>query len=88
MKFLKMKVHENCQLLAVVDDADNILSAAAFTSSQDTEIAENFAHTLLVNCGIAKAPADMPRTKTISELLDAIETTYGAFEFFVKDLAE
>ena len=87
MKFLKLKLHENCQMLAVVDDADNVLSAAAFTSSQDTEAAEGFAHTLLANLGLVKT-ADLPRTKTISELLDAIEETYGAFEFFVKDLTQ
>lgn len=87
MKFLKLKLHENCQMLAVVDDADNVLSAAAFTSSQDTETAEGFATALLANLGLVKN-ADLPRTKTVAELLDAIEETYGAFEFFVKDLTQ
>lgn len=86
MKFLKLKLHENCQMLAVLDDADNILSAATFTSSQDTETAENFAYTLLANCGIVKAPADLPRTKTVADLLDAIEETCGTIATYIKEL--
>jgi len=87
MKFLKVKVHENCQMLAVVDDADNILTAAAFTSDQDTEAAEDFAYTLLVNTGLMKAPADMTRPKTVDELLGIIETACGDSKSYIKDLA-
>lgn len=85
MKFLKLKLHENCQMLAVVDDADNVISAAAFSSSQDTEAAEGFAHTLLANLGLVKT-ADLPRTKTISELLNAVEETCGTIATYIKEL--
>lgn len=88
MKFLKMTLHENCQMLAVVDDADNILSAATFTSSQDTETAENFAYTLLANIGLLKTPADISCPKTIDDLLGVIEETVGTCAAFIKDLAE
>ena len=86
MKFLKVKARENCQILAVVDDADNILTAAAFTSRDDTEAAENFVYTLLVNTGLTKAPADISRTKTIDELLGIVEEAYGTCKVYVKDL--
>lgn len=73
-------------MLAVVDDADNVLSAAAFTNAQDAEFAEDFAYTLLVNLGLVFA--DVPRPKTREELLDVIKSIYKDYKIFVKDLAE
>lgn len=90
MKFLKADVHKNCKVLAVVDDADNVLTVAAFTSEQDAEAAEDFAYTLLANSGLIKAPADIMTRTTAEELLNIVSATYGATygacNIFTKDL--
>lgn len=86
MKFLKVKVHEKCQVLAVVDDADNVITCGTFTSDQDTETAEDFAYTLLINAGLLKAPSDMTRPKTTEELLSIIAASCGDCKSYIKDL--
>lgn len=87
MKLFKIVVHENCQILAVVDDADNIISAAAFTSDEDTETAENFIYTLLLNLGFLKKTPVVKSSKTISEFLDIIKGVFGdGITSYVKDI--
>lgn len=87
MKLFKIVVHENCQILAVVDDADNIISAAAFTSDEDTETAENFAYTLLLNLGFLKKTPVVKSSKTISEFLDIIKGVFGdGVSSYIKDI--
>ncbi len=87
MKFLKVKAHENCQMLAVVDDADNILTAAAFTSEHDVQAADDMIYTLLINFGILKAPSDIQRPATVDELLDITSKTFGDCEVYTAELS-
>ncbi len=86
MKLLKMKLNKRCYLLAVVDDADNVISASAFSTEQDIEVATGFTYTLLLNSGLLKAPADLPRPKTVNELIDILKGIYGKFDVYIDDL--
>ena len=86
MKFLKIVVHEKCQMLALVDDDDNILTCGTFTSDQDTETAEDFAYTLLINTGLLKVPFDMTQPKKTEELLNIIAANCGEFKSYIKNL--
>lgn len=84
MKLLKVKLNKACQLVAIVDDKDVILTVGAFTSDDDAETASNVLYTLLCNLGLLKKQSDAPRL-TIEELLKATNTTAQAY---VKELVE
>lgn len=84
MKLLKVKLHEKCQLVAVADDKEVILTAGAFTSDEDAETAGNVLYTLLCNLGLLKEHCGAPRL-TVEELLKETKTTAQAY---VKELVE
>ena len=87
MKILKAKMNARCYMLAVVDDADNVISACALLSEQDTEAATDFAYTLLLNTGLQKAPADLPASKKVNELLGILKSIYGKVDIYIDDLS-
>lgn len=81
MKLLKIKIHEACQIIAVTDNGDCVLTAAAFTSDDDAEAAENLIYTLLIRLGLLKKDCTPPMS--IAEFLRTINATA---ETYVKEL--
>lgn len=89
MKLIKVKVHENCQLLMLTDDADNVLTSAAFTNEEDTETAGDFICTLLIRLGMWEPPTgESLQPTTVKELLELVRNAYGDYQAYVQYLNE
>ena len=48
MKIDKIKLAENCFLIAVTDEKDNVIAAGAFAYQDEAETAANIVNTLLI----------------------------------------
>lgn len=86
MKLLKLNLHEGCQMIALADDDENILTAAAFSSENDADSAADLLYSLLVNVGAVKSESGDSSPVNVQKLLDTAGDFFGAYQAYVREL--
>lgn len=74
MQFHKVKFNAKCYVVAVTDDADNVITAGVFETKDAAEAAINIAYTLAAKSGLVEAKeVDTAPQMKLDDLLKLME---------------
>lgn len=73
MQFHKVKFNAKCYVVAVTDDADNVITAGAFETKDAAEAAISFTYTLAAKSGLVNKQVDAAPQMKLDDLLKLME---------------